>query len=72
MLEKLARRLGWRTLYHVSWMMQVPNGVKHGDLILIIKPWLTFDNFKAIRRHIGNDIGQSDTSEIIICSVTRL
>ena len=72
MLEKLASSLGWKTLYHVSWMTPIANGYKHGDLTLTISPWLTSDNFVAIRQYIAKDIGQSDISQISICSVTRI
>ena len=72
MFERLAKLLGWKTEYHVSYIS--PNngaGYMAGDLTLTVRPWLTCDNMKEARKVVADHAGR-EQKQITVVSVTRL
>lgn len=68
---RLARKLGWRTVYHVAWTSPFNGGYTLGDGTYIVKPWLSTENFGSLRQSIAND-AKTTKDKITINSVTRL
>ena len=72
MLERLARWIGWTTLYHVAWTQPVViGGYRSGDMLITASPWITSANWKKVREVIATD-NALEAGNFTITSVTRL
>lgn len=71
LLTKLAKKLGWSTVYHISWHVPLSGGYSLGDGTYTVKPWITQDNYSELRKYVANEAGTLP-SRVTITSITKL
>ena len=72
MLYRLAKLIGWKTLYHVAWTCPMaPGGFQSGDMTIEVYPWITSDNWKEARKYVAEKNGHQPDG-IAVTSLTRI
>jgi hypothetical protein len=74
LIAAIAKRLGWRTSYHVACTYPVNGGYATLDAVIHAKPWLRESNFDQLREYMhGRALERNPSASTPnIISITRL